>query len=205
VSSTSDADGLGDTPSPSALCFGETLVDLICPVRGVGFEGAVSFEPRLGGAPTNVAVVAAALGVDAGIAGGVGTDQWGGWLARRLRDEGVGLTHWQRLEGVPTVVAFVVIDEEAVPDYLIYGEGLGPVARAFLPHVDEAVSTAGLVVLGSNTMVGEEERTVTMALRERALAAAAGCSSTPTCGSPAGPIASSRSRSAARPARARCS
>ncbi|MEO9174814.1 MAG: PfkB family carbohydrate kinase, partial [Gaiellales bacterium] len=59
------------TRSPSALCYGETLVDLVCPVRGVGFEGAESFTPRLGGAPTNVAVVAAALGVDASIAGGV--------------------------------------------------------------------------------------------------------------------------------------
>ena len=81
-------------------------------------------------------MIAAALGVDVAIAGGVGADQWGDWLARRLRDEGVSLRHWHRLEGVPTVVAFVVIDEEAVPDYLIYGEGLGPVARAFAPHVD---------------------------------------------------------------------
>lgn len=162
--------GSGDMPGPSALCFGETLVDLICPVRGVGFERAQSFEPRLGGAPTNVAVMAAALGVDVAIGGGVGTDQWGDWLARRLREEGVSLRHWQRLEGVPTVVAFVVIDEEAVPDYLIYGEGLGPVARAFSPHVDEVVADSALVVLGSNTMLGEEERAVTMALRERALA-----------------------------------
>ncbi|MDX6538149.1 MAG: fructokinase, partial [Gaiellales bacterium] len=164
----------GETPGPSALCFGETLVDLICPVRGVGFESAPSIEPRLGGAPTNVAVIAAALGVDVAIAGGVGADQWGDWLARRLRDEGVSLRHWHRLEGVPTVVAFVVIDEEAVPDYLIYGEGLGPVARAFAPHVDEAAAESAVGVLGSNTMVGEEERAVTMALRERALERGAG-------------------------------
>lgn len=170
MNGSSDADGLGDRPGPSALCYGETLVDLICPLRGVGFEGALSFEPKPGGAPTNVAVVAAALGVEVGIAGGVGMDQWGDWLARRLRDAGVGLTHWQRLAGVPTVVAFVVIDEEAAPDFLIYGDGLGPMARAFLPHVDEAVAGVSLVVFGSNTMAGEEERAVTMALRERALA-----------------------------------
>jgi fructokinase len=170
VSSAPDADGLRAARSPSALCFGETLVDLICPVRGVGFERAPSFEPRLGGAPTNVAVIASALGVEVEMAGGVGSDQWGDWLARRLRDEGVGLRYWPRLEGVPTVVAFVVIDEEAVPDYLIYGAGLGPVARAFAPQVEQAVAETGLVVIGSNTMVGEEERAVTLALRERALA-----------------------------------
>jgi sugar/nucleoside kinase (ribokinase family) len=170
VSSALNADGLGPARSPSALCFGETLVDLICPVRGVGFERAPSFEPRLGGAPTNVAVASAALGVDVELAGGVGNDQWGDWLAHRLRDEGVGRRHWHRLDGVPTVVAFVVIDEEAVPDYLIYGAGLGPVARAFAPHVEEAAAGSSLVVIGSNTMVGEEERAVTMALREHALA-----------------------------------
>ena len=67
-------------------------------------------------------------------------------------------------------MAFVVIDEEASPDFLIYGDGLGPLARAFMPHVDEAVADVSLVVFGSNTMAGEEERAVTMALRERALA-----------------------------------
>ncbi len=174
MSDTPEADGLGNAPSPSALCFGETLVDLICPVRGVGFEGASSYTPHLGGAPTNVAIVAAALGVNASVAGGVGTDQWGDWIARRLREEGVGLRHWQRLAGVSTVVAFIVIDEDAVPDYLIYGDGLGPLARAFAPHVDEAVADAGLVVIASNTMVREEERAVTMELRERALAAGVG-------------------------------
>lgn len=174
MSDTPEADGLGNAPSPSALCFGETLVDLICPVRGVGFEGASSYTPHLGGAPTNVAVVAAALGANASVAGGVGTDQWGDWIARRLREEGVGLRYWQRLAGVSTVVAFIVIDEDAVPDYLIYGDGLGPLARAFAPHVDEAVADAGLVVIASNTMVREEERAVTMELRERALAAGVG-------------------------------
>jgi fructokinase len=174
VGSAADADGLRTPRSPSALCFGETLVDLICPVRGVGFERAPSFEPQLGGAPTNVAVIASALGAEAEIAGGVGRDQWGDWIARRLRDEGVGLRHWQRLEGVPTVVAFVVIDEEAVPDFLIYGAGLGPFARAFAPQVEQAVAETSLVVIASNTMVGEEERAVTHALREQALATGTG-------------------------------
>jgi sugar/nucleoside kinase (ribokinase family) len=71
---------------------------------------------------------------------------------------------------VPTVVAFVVIDEQAVPEFLIYGAGLGAVATAFAPQIDAAVAQAGLVVLGSNTMVGEQERAVTVGLRERALA-----------------------------------
>jgi fructokinase len=174
VAGAPDADGLGLAPSPSALCFGETLVDLICPERGVGFEGAQSFAPHLGGAPTNVAVVAAALGADVALAGGVGSDQWGDWLSVRLREQGVRLDHWQQHENAPTVVAFVVMDEQAVPDYLIYGEGLGRLARAFLPHIDTALAGARLVVIGSNTMVGEDERAVTMTLRDRAIARGVG-------------------------------
>jgi sugar/nucleoside kinase (ribokinase family) len=119
-------------------------------------------------------VVAAALGVDVAIAGGVGADRWGDWLAIRLAAEGVSLRHWLRLPGVPTVVAFVVIDDEAVPEFLIYGTGLGAVATAFAPQLDAAVDGAELVVIGSNTMVEDEERAVTMRLRERALAVGAG-------------------------------
>ena len=175
MSDSPEADGLGNAPSPSALCFGETLVDLICPVRGVGFEGASSYTPHLGGAPTNVAVVAAALGANASVAGGVGTDQWGDWIARRLREEGVGLRYWQRLEGVSTVVAFIVIDEDAVPDYLIYGDASRARSPARSPPTSTRRSrTRSLVVIASNTMVREEERAVTMELRERALAAGVG-------------------------------
>jgi fructokinase len=174
VADPTDTDGPRHARGPSALCFGETLVDLVCPVRGVGFEGAESFEPRLGGAPTNVAVVAAALGVDVALGGGVGDDQWGDWLARRLRVEGVSLRHWHRLPDVPTVVAFVVVDDEAVPDFLIYGGGIEPAVRAFARSIDDAVAEADLVVIGSNTMLGDEERAVTLDLRERALVRGAG-------------------------------
>jgi fructokinase len=170
VNGALNADGLRIARSPSALCFGETLVDLICPERGAGFEGAESFAPHRGGAPTNVAATAAALGVDVQLAGGVGADRWGDWLALRLEREGVGLRHWQRLAGVRTVVAFVVIDEEAVPEFLIYGAGLAAFAAAFEPQIEVAVAGADIVVFGSNTMVGEQERAVSMALREQALA-----------------------------------
>jgi sugar/nucleoside kinase (ribokinase family) len=174
VPSASHLDGLRPARSPSALSVGETLVDLVCPVRGVGFAGAESFVPRLGGAPTTVAVMAAALGVDAAIGGGVGDDQWGDWLAHRLVAEGVSLRHWHRLPGVSTAVAFVVIDDEAVPDFVFYGGSIEPAMQAFGRHIETAVGESDLVVIGSNTMLGDDERAITMDLRARALARGAG-------------------------------
>jgi sugar/nucleoside kinase (ribokinase family) len=174
VPSAPQPDGLRPARSPSALSLGETLVDLVCPVRGVGFDGAESFVPRLGGAPTNVAVIAAALGVDVALGGGVGDDRWGDWLARRLLAEGVSLRHWHRLPGVATAVAFVVVDDEAVPDFTIYGGGIEPAVQAFAQHIETAVAESDVVVIGSNTMLGAEERAITLDLRARALARGAG-------------------------------
>jgi fructokinase len=158
-------------PSAPALCVGETLVDLICERPVASFDEAGSFVPHTGGAPSNVAVVAARAGAAVGIAGGVGDDAWGRRLERRLRSEGVDLRFWRRLPGEETAIAFAVLDRDAVPEFLIYGDGIRAAMLALEPVVAEAVAASSAVVLGSNTMVGESERRVTLEIRERALAA----------------------------------
>ena len=160
-------------PSAPALCVGETLVDLICERPVASFDEADSFVPHPGGAPTNVAVVAAREGAAVGIAGGVGDDAWGRRLERRLRAEGVDLRFWRRLPGEETAVAFAVLDRDAVPEFLIYGDGIRAAMLALEPIAEEAVAASSAVVLGSNTMVGEAERRVSLSLRELALAAGA--------------------------------
>ena len=158
-------------PSAPALCVGETLVDLICRRPLASFDEADSFVPHAGGAPTNVAVVAAREGAAVGIAGGVGDDPWGRRLERRLRSEGVDLRFWRRLPGEETAVAFAVLDRDAVPEFLVYGDGIRAAMLALEPAAVEAVAAGSAVVLGSNTMVGETERRVSLDVRERALAA----------------------------------
>jgi fructokinase len=151
----------GGTPAP-ALCIGESLVDLICerPVRG--FDEADAFVPHPGGAPTNVAVRAAVEGAGIALAGGAGDDAWGRWLRRRLEDAHVDLTFWRLLPGEETAVAFAVLDGDAVPEFLIYGDGIRAAMTALEPLLADAVGRSSGIVVGSNTMVGERERRITL-------------------------------------------
>ena len=161
-----------DIVSSPVLFIGETLVDLICERPVAAWADADAFVPHCGGAPTNAALVAARCGAAVALAGGVGDDQWGRWLEERLLAERIDLRWWSRLAGVRTAVAFVVVDEDAVPDFLIYGEGIEPALVALEPQLEEAVAACAAVALGSNTFVGLRERAVSE--RARALALAEG-------------------------------
>jgi fructokinase len=170
-----ETDGSRDDRGPSApaLCVGESLVDLICERPVESFADADAFVPHPGGAPTNVAVTAARYGAPVALAGGAGDDAWGRWLKARLRAEGVDLRFWRLLAGEATAVAFAVLDRDAVPEFLIYGDGIRSAMLALEPVLEDAVAACSAVVVGSNTMAGEAERRVTLRARELALAGGA--------------------------------
>jgi sugar/nucleoside kinase (ribokinase family) len=153
------------------LCLGEALVDLVCERPAASISEADAFVPHFGGAIANVAVTAARRGADVALAGGVGSDAWGGWLHDRLQDEGVDLTWFDRRDDVATPVAFVTLDAEAQPTFAIYGDGLGAAITGLGPRLDEAVDACDALFFSSNTLVGADERTLTLAARDRALAA----------------------------------
>lgn len=70
------------------LCFGEALVEFLPDRRG-RLRDCERFEAHSGGAPANVAVGVARLGLEAGFCGVVGDDEFGRLLERKLRTEGV--------------------------------------------------------------------------------------------------------------------
>jgi fructokinase len=153
----------------TTLCLGEALVDLICrrPVDDV--SEADAFVPTFGGAVANVAVVAARHGARIALAGGAGQDAWGDWLRDRLEDEDVDLRWFTLVEGAPTPMALVTIDDAGEPSYQIYGDGIATVAHALKSGVSAAVKESDALFFASNTLVGEAERQVTMEARELAL------------------------------------
>jgi sugar/nucleoside kinase (ribokinase family) len=151
------------------LCLGEALVDLVCPRPVDGLVGADSFVPRFGGATANVAVTAARHGGNVALAGGAGDDAWGAWLRDRLAAEGVGLEFFQLVAGAKTAVAFVTVDADAQPSFQIYGESIETVVSALADRLDAAVESCDALFIASNTLVGEDERALTLRARERAL------------------------------------
>jgi fructokinase len=152
----------------AVLCLGESIVDLVCERAVRGFTEAQAFVPHCGGAIANAAVVAARCGAEVSLAGGAGADPWGEWLEQRLRDEGVGLRWWSRIEGLATPLAFVVVDEQGRPDFLVYGQGIEAVMQSVAGDLETAIESSTALLLGSNTLVGEAERDVTLRARELA-------------------------------------
>jgi fructokinase len=152
------------------LCLGEALVDLVCERPVDDIARADSFVPRFGGATANVAVTAARHRASVALAGGAGDDAWGRWLRERLESEGVGLEWFELLDGARTPIAFVTVDSEGEPSFEIYGEAIETVLSALAGRLEEAAEKCSGLFFGSNTLVNEREREVTMAVRERALA-----------------------------------
>lgn len=153
----------------TTLCLGEALVDLIAEQPLTDLAEAEAFVPHFGGAVANVAVSAARRGARVALAGGAGADAWGAWLRERLEREGVDLEWFNLVSGSPTPLALVAVDPQGEPSYEIYGEGIATVVHALGSRVDEALEDAAALCFSSNTLVGSEERAITMRARELAL------------------------------------
>lgn len=151
------------------LLLGEALVDLICERPVNGLIEADAFAPHFGGAVANVAVGAARQGAKVELAGGAGDDAWGHWLRERLIAEGVGLEWFGMVAGIVTPVAFVTVDVHGEPSYAIYGDTIPAIVAGLEDRLLGAVAECDALFFTSNTLVGERERALTLAARDRAL------------------------------------
>jgi sugar/nucleoside kinase (ribokinase family) len=158
----------GSLPHVRILLLGEALVDLVCERPIASLAEADAFVPHPGGAVANVALVAARHGAQVELAGGAGDDEWGVWLQRVLREGGVG-TEWFSLLPLATPLALVAVDAAGEPTFTVYGQDIATTITALGDRAGEAVDACDALFVSSNTLVAEDERAVTMAVRERAL------------------------------------
>jgi fructokinase len=128
------------------------------------------FVPHFGGAGANVAVLAARAGAQVALAGAVGDDPWGAWLRSRLIAEGVDVDLFSLDSATHTPAAIVTINSDGEASYQIYGDAIAAIARSLSGRrLEDAIAGHAALYFGSNTLVGSEERTVTMRARELAL------------------------------------
>jgi fructokinase len=78
---------------PEVITIGEALIDFTSLAAGVSLPEATTFEKTAGGAPLNVAVGLARLGLPSGFVGRVGNDPFGHFVADTLVTEGVDASH----------------------------------------------------------------------------------------------------------------
>ena len=161
----------GETPPAKGpvVCLGESLVDLVCEREVASLRDAGDFRPHLGGALANVAVACRRAGAPASLISGAGDDPWGGWLRDALGAEGIEMDAFALAAGAPTPVAFVTFLPGGEPEFQVYGEGIAAAMGAAAGGLDAAVERGGALVFGSNTLVGDAVREMTLRARAAAL------------------------------------
>ena len=95
----------------SVLSLGEVLIDIIVSDGAPSLEEANEFIARPGGAPANVAVALARLGVPSAYCGAVGADPFGNRLKRVLTADGVEIDNMRTIDDESTTLAFAWKDE----------------------------------------------------------------------------------------------
>ena len=103
--------------------MGEALIDFIA-----GDDGA--YRPYLGGSPYNVAIGLARQGRTVSYLSPLSDDTFGDRLHDSLRKEGVE-TPIARRSSWPTSLALVTVDENGLPDYRLYRQGIADKDTSF--------------------------------------------------------------------------
>lgn len=128
------------------ICLGEILIDFMCQETGSGLKEGETFLKKAGGAPANVAAVAARLGVPAAFAGCVGVDPFGDFLVESVEHFGVDTSMVTRVG--TTTMAFVSIMADGERDFVF---ARGADALYELEGHEERYRKAGVLHLGSAT------------------------------------------------------
>ncbi len=152
-----------------ALAIGEVLIDLIAADGATRLEDVTLFAARPGGAPANVAVALARLGVPSAFCGVVGNDPFGGKLRATLSGFGVDISRVRSTDAADTTIAFAWKDER--------GDGhfrLLRLADVLLSPEDIAtarIDQVAAIVVGSVALAAEPSRSAIMAAVQTAHAA----------------------------------
>src|SRR5262249_27701697 len=155
------------------LCFGETIVDFFPETRGVPLRDVARFERHLGGAPANVAVGLARLGVPSGLMTLVGADEFGAFLRNALEAEGGDPAGVGTHRTARTGITFVAVGPRGERSFLFFRHPSADQEIA-ISDVDPAlIARARIFHYGSSTLAREPARAATLhAVRA---ARAAGC------------------------------
>ena len=156
-----------------AICLGELLIDFVPTVTGTGLTDAPAFIKAPGGAPGNVAVGLARLGVTSAFMGKVGDDVFGHFLAATLAESGVDVTPLVFSSEARTALAFVSLRADGEREFMFYRHPSADML--FTPQeVDvKAIQQAKLLHFGSISLISEPSRSATLHAVD--VARAAGC------------------------------
>lgn len=158
---------------PSVITAGELLVEIMRTKTGVPFDEAGEFVgPFPSGAPGIFVDAVARLGRSASIVGGVGDDDFGRCITRRLEADGVDTSTVRTSSDLATGVAFVTYFEDGSREFIYHmaNAAAGIVGPEDVP--ESAVADADAVhVNGSSLLMNDSMRDACYAMVDAAAAA----------------------------------
>jgi sugar/nucleoside kinase (ribokinase family) len=137
--------------------MGELLVEIMRPRADMPLDRAGEFlGPFPSGAPAIFIDTAARLGHSAGIIGGVGADDFGQCVLRRLAADGVDCRFVREYPGEATAVAFVTYFDDGSRKFLYHIDRTPAVMTPFNGEEEVDTSTVGFFhVMGCSLMASE--------------------------------------------------
>jgi fructokinase len=156
-----------------AICLGELLIDFVPTVTGVNLIDAPAFVKAPGGAPGNVAVGLARLGIPSAFMGKVGDDPFGHFLANTLTEAGVDVGLLRFSTEARTALAFVSLRADGEREFMFYRHPSADLLFAPEEVDADAIKRAKLLHFGSISLIGEPSRGATLHAVDTARAA--GC------------------------------
>jgi len=134
---------------PRVISLGEALIDLFGG-KGTPLRELKPLQPFPGGAPANVAVALARLGIEVGFIGRVGADDYGAFLIELMAGEGVDVTHFVADPQALTMLAVVAAPSPTEQHFVLY-HGADTLLRP--EQLDQAyIQSARCLVFGSVTL-----------------------------------------------------
>lgn len=147
---------------PKAICIGELLIDFVSTTTDVTLAECPSFAKAPGGAPANVAVGLAKLGVYSGFIGKVGDDPFGDFLRQTLDQNAVDTSYLISGTGSRTTLAFVATRSDGSKDITFY-RNPGADIQLAPEEIEEAyIQSAELFHYGSVSLSHQPSRDATL-------------------------------------------
>lgn len=161
------------------ITLGEALIDLPATPSGVSLADAPGFAKVPAGAPANVAVVAAKLGLETAFLSKVGDDPFGESIIRTFAGLGVDTARVIKDKAARTGLAFVSVMADGSRDFLFYFDPARDLAlRSDELDADWLASTR-IFHYGSISLITEPGRSATREAARLARGGGATCSYDP--------------------------
>ena len=145
------------------VCLGEALIDFVAMETGVGVGEASGFLKAPGGAPANVAVGVAKLGISSAFLGKVGDDPFGHFLAETFASAGADTGGMIFSRENRTGLAFVSLKEGGERDFCFFRNPSADMTYSPEELDLNRITAAKILHFGSITLIDEPAASTTRA------------------------------------------